>query len=223
MIYCKDFWVFWTWFIVAKMVAIQRLQSIKSIALDMDYNHFTIHPTSNVSDILVFVTISKLCWHFWNDGWRDLTSGKIQVSCYPQSSSCVTPQSLKPVKQRCETMGGMLEKNTNTCFTNKYGGIVLFDSETFWTRFFLWRFDFVIHHFRDTDCYCTALYLGATLNWFTDCYGYGPQTCWVFSSSFQVILRSLEGQQNVTCCYFFRIMARWKNEDFQTYDLLKEG
>lgn len=34
-------------------ILIQRLQSIKSIALDMDYNHFTIHPTSNVSDILV--------------------------------------------------------------------------------------------------------------------------------------------------------------------------
>jgi len=117
--------------------------------------------------------------------------------------------------------GGLVGKK-HKHLLHKYGGTVLFDSETFWTRF-LWRFDFVINHFRDTDCYCTALYLGATLNWFTDCYGYGPQTCWVFSSSFQVILRSLEGQQNVTCCYFFRIMARWKNEDFQTYELLKEG
>lgn len=126
MIYCKDFWVFWTWFIVAKMLAIliQRLQSIKSIALDMDYSHFTIHPTSNVSDILVL-------WQYLN--FANIFGTMDEGISHPEKSRFHVILSLLRVwLLRAWNQWNKDVKPGGTCWKkhkhllHKYGGLVLF-------------------------------------------------------------------------------------------------
>lgn len=172
MIYCKDFWVFWTWFIVTKMLAIliQRLQSIKSIALDMDYSHFTIHPTSNVSDILVL-------WQYLN--FANIFGTMDEGISHPEKSRFHVILSLLRVwLLRAWNQWNKDVKPWGTCWKK---------TQTLASQIWWYSFVLTLKLFGPDFCggmtwwfttfetqIATALYLGATLNWFTDCYVYGP-------------------------------------------------